>query len=229
MSGGDPAQTPMAQEFLSALSAAQQQMGYNSLNYEELNTLRRLAKRAGFKLLDQEGFNIDPKHLDSPKEKPRASGLSGPSAGSGGMSDAAKRRAPSEAPASSEVSDGSGSESFEVIEDKVSSYFDVKSDAQLPKGVLSIEQWSATIVTMPKYAGQTFHELTVGSLGHHDEWKEEQRYLRWLHSTYAKKAAEQLKESGEFSSQAFDLANYLDAINWTKEIAGKCRYQRSFK
>ena len=230
-SGTDAAQTPMAQEFLAALGEAQRQMGYNGLSHEELTALQRLAKRAGFKLIDPEGFSVDPKKKsgDSPKERPMSSGFAGPSAGSGGnggMSEAAKRRAPS----ASSASDGTdGSDSYEVVEDKVTNYFTPLENLTLPKGVLSLEQWSMTEITMPRFRGQSFHELTVGSLGHHDEWQEEKKYLSWLHATYSERAREQLVRSGEFSSQAYDLANYLDAIQWRKEVSAKGRYERTFK
>ena len=107
-----------------------------------------------------------------------------------------------------------------------------------PDGVKSFRQWGRTIVVLPKYKQSrlTFNELL--ELGRSN--REAQRYLRWLHASYATKEALQaevnqgvLRLTHPVMNQATDLALFCEASNYAEEIeelgGGSGGYRREFK
>lgn len=106
----------------------------------------------------------------------------------------------------------------------------VVTEIWVPKGIKDFQQWSQTMVVLPKYKAKewTFREIVVAS----GNDKEVAKYLKWIFGTYGKN----LVKNGlyEPKSQAVDMAYYLGASNWLVKqerygIEVQKGYTRTFK
>ena len=110
----------------------------------------------------------------------------------------------------------------------------------LPAGIRNFRQWGKTVCTMPKYRRSRlcFDELLELGRGN----AECQKYLKWIHASYATASTLACEErngvrvlASQPRNQATDLALFLEASSYSEELeslegAGRdSGYRREFK
>lgn len=96
-------------------------------------------------------------------------------------------------------------------------------EVPLPQGLRNFREWGKTLVVLPKWKKDHLSYDEILQLGRTS--REHQRYLTWLHSTYATPAALECDQKGgkrclvnQPRSQGVDLALFLEAASYAEEL-----------